>query len=149
MRTELPRGAPRVSPTLVWGLGAGLTIVAVDTLTMVVSGAAASIAETVQLVDLLVNIAILSFVGLRVGRATGMVRSAAEAGVIAGLLGGLAGIALLFYTRSTATPAIVPPTQELVQLLALNVAMGGVIAWVNGFLGVRSRDSGSGAMRRR
>lgn len=134
-----------MSPTFVWGLGAGVVIVAVDTLTMVVSAAATSIAETIQLADLLVNIAILSFVGLRVGKATGVVRNAAEAGVIAGVLAGLGGVALLFFTRGEAPPT----TSEVVQLMALNVAMGGVLAWVNGLVGVRTREAGPGPARRR
>ncbi|MDP8923850.1 MAG: hypothetical protein M3O34_13335 [Chloroflexota bacterium] len=134
-----------MSPTLSWGLGAGLVIAVVDALTVFVSANAGPAAEMVQLVDLLANIAILSFVGLRVGRTTGVVRAAAEAGVIAGVIAGLAGLAVLYLTR----PGPPPTAMEIVQGLALNVAMGGVIAWLNGFFGARARQAGPGPSRRR
>ena len=134
-----------MSPTLSWGLGAGLVIVLVDALSMLVSALVGGTAGVVELVDLLANVAILSFVGLRVGRMTGVVRSAAEAGVIAGVIAGLAGLAILYFTRASGPPA----TPEIVQLVAFNVAMGGVIAWMNGFFGVRAREAGAGPSRRR
>ena len=134
-----------MSPTLSWGLGAGALIAAIDALTVLISANVGDAGEMVQLVDLLANIAILSFVGLRVGRQTGVVRSAAEAGVIAGVIAGLASLVMLFVTRASG-----PPTSlEMVQQLALNVALGGVIAWMNGFFGARAREAGAGPSRRR
>ena len=134
-----------MSPTLSWGLGAGLVIVVIDAVTLLVSPNVGDVAELVELVDLLANIAILSFLGLRVGRMTGIVRSAAEAGVIAGAVAGVVGLAILYLTRAGAPPN----SQEIVQGLALNVAMGGVIAWMNGFFGARARTAGPGPTRRR
>ena len=134
-----------MSPTLSWGLGAGFLIVVIDALTMLVSANVGDAAEMVELADLLANIAILSFLGLRVGRMTGVVRSAAEAGVIAGLIAGVVGLAIVYFTRASGPPT----TLEIVQGLALNVAMGGVIAWLNGFFGARAREAGAGPSRRR
>ena len=134
-----------MSPSLSWGLGAGLLIVVIDALTLFVSVNVGAAAEIVELVDLLANIAILAFLGLRVGRATGVVRSAAEAGVVAGAIAGLVGLAILYFTRASGPPT----TLEIVQGLALNVAMGGVIAWLNGVMGVRARQAGPGPSPRR
>ncbi len=134
-----------MSPTLSWGLGAGLVIVVIDALTLLVSANVAAAADIVELVDMLANVAILSFLGLRVGRLTGVVRSAAEAGVIAGAVAGVVGLAILYLTRAGGPPT----TLEIVQGLALNVALGGVIAWLNGFFGVRAREAGAGPSRRR
>ena len=134
-----------MSPTLTWGLGAGLLIVVIDAVALFVGAGAGDAAEVVHLVDLLANIAILSFVGLRVGRMTGVVRSAAEAGVIAGVIAGLVGLAIIYFTR----PEGPLTTREIVGGLALNVAMGGVVAWLNGVFGVRAREAGPGPSRRR
>ena len=134
-----------MSQTWSWGLGAGLLIVVIDAVTMLVSANVGAGDEIVELVDLLANIAILAFLGLRVGRATGVVRSAAEAGVVAGAIAGLVGLAILYFTRASGPPT----TVEMVRGLALNVAMGGVIAWLNGFFGVRARAAGAGPSRRR
>lgn len=134
-----------MSPTLTWGLGAGLLIAVIDAVTLFVTANAASTAEIVGLVNLLANIAILAFVGLRVGRLTGVVRSAAEAGVIAGLVAGLLGLVVLYVAR----PGEPPTTLEMVQGLALNVALGGVVAWLNGIVGARARAAGTGPNRRR
>ena len=134
-----------MSPTWTWGLGAGLVIALVDALAVLVKANAGDAAEVVDLVDLLANVAILSFLGLRLGRLTGVVRSAAEAGVIAGAIAGLAALGLQ-YVMSSAGPL---STRDVVQLLAFNVAMGGVIAWMNGFFGVRAREAGAGPSRRR
>ncbi len=134
-----------MSPTLSWGLGAGLVIVVIDALTMLIRANAGDAAEVVALVDLLANVAIFSFVGLRVGRMTGVVRSAAEAGVIAGAIAGLAAIGLQYLTGIGG----VPTGRDIIGLLAFNVAIGGVLAWLNGFFGVRAREAGAGPSRRR
>ena len=134
-----------MSPTLAWGIGAGLLIVAVYAMTLLIVANVGDAGEMVELADLLANIAILSFVGLRVGRMTGIVRGAAEAGVIAGIVAGLGNLAILYVTRASGPPT----TLEMVQGLALNVAMGGVIAWLNGVVGVRARQAGPGPSPRR
>ena len=86
-----------------------------------------------QTVDLLVNLTLYSYCGYRVGVGTRVVRAAAEAGVLAGVLVGLAAIAV---SQAMPPPAATPP-QSPIATLALNVAMGGVLAIGSGFLGSR------------
>jgi len=128
-----------VPPSLKWGLGAGFAIAAIDGLATVIGTVAAPNADIVQVLDLLANVVLFSLVGLRVGRATGIVRDAAEGGVLAGFIAGVIGIALAFVNQTT--PGL-PTVQDIVGVLALNVAMGGVLAWLNGWLGSWAQKSG-------
>jgi hypothetical protein len=95
-----------------------------------------SLSNLAQTVDLLVNLTLSSYCGYRVGLGTRVVRSAAEAGVLAGVLVGLAAIAV----GQAVPPPSGTPAQPPVAALALNVAMGGVLAIGSGFLGSRQQQ---------
>ncbi|MCC6176553.1 MAG: hypothetical protein IT305_14695 [Chloroflexi bacterium] len=132
-------------PTLLWGIGIGLVIAAIDTIAGLIVGSAGSNAEIIDLVDWLANIALYSLAGLRVGRATGVVRAAAEAGVIAGAIAGGIAIVLSFTLRPDASASV--GWQDAVGVLALNVAIGGILAWLNGWIGTRANESGKASRR--
>jgi len=128
-----------VSPILKWGLGVGFAIVLLDAAGVFASRSLPLDSDARQYVDLadnLANIVLFSLAGLRVGRETGIVRAAAEAGVLAGAV---AGAVASLYPFLLPDPAGPPPTlQTVVEVLAWNIAMGGVLALLNGWIGSRS-----------
>lgn len=125
-------------PSVVWGLGVGLVIAAIDTVSVVLMGMAGTSQWPIDDVDFMANIALYSLIGFRVGRATGIVRDAAEAGVLAGVLVGVIGIAVAWLLR----PAIgsIESSTDIVGIIAQNVAIGGVLAIVTGWLGTRANQ---------
>jgi hypothetical protein len=128
-------------PTFVLsGLTTGLLIAIIDAAAILAPGALGISSEVVELIDLLANIALYSHLGLRVGRATGVVRDAAEAGVIAGLVAATIGVGLGVILGSEPD---VPVVQSAIRTYALNVALGGVLAVLNGWLGTKAHESGS------
>ena len=127
-------------PSVLPGLATGLLIAIIDTAALVAPGPLGVSGETVQLVDLVANVVLYSYLGLRVGRATGVVRDAAEAGVIAALVAATIGVAISLSLGAEQGSSLV---QNTVGTYAMNVAMGGVLAIVNGWLGTKARQSGS------
>jgi hypothetical protein len=117
---------------------AGSLVALADTLTLLATRGMSPEGETAQIlaaVDQVVNVVLYSIVGIKVGRATGIVRSAAEAGVLAGALAGSVAVAALYLFPDASAGTIGP--QLVVGTLALNVAMGGVLALVNGWIATR------------
>jgi hypothetical protein len=120
-----------MSLILRWGLAAGLVIVLVDAaageLTRSISDG--DLAAAVELVDLLVNLALLGWVGYQVAGALGELRNGLEAAVLAGLIAGLGGVA--YHLVRGAEPTT--PT-DAVALIAWNIvlaaASGALGAWV-------------------
>jgi hypothetical protein len=124
-----------VQPVWRWGLLCGALIVVIDTAARLAAAGQPETSLQAALaanIDLLANLILFSVCGYQVGRQTRMVRSAAEAGVTAGLLAGVAALVV---------GQLIPPAEAsasmLVSVLALNVAMGGVLALSSGFLGSR------------
>jgi len=129
-----------VAPTIVWGIGLGLVIAAVDAVTIYLAGTVNPTDWPIDDIDTLVNIALYALIGFRVGKATGIVRDAAEAGVLAGVIVGLIGlgVARLFP----------PPTggldspNEIIAQIAWNIVFGGCLAIMSGWFGSRTGQSG-------
>jgi len=122
-----------------WGVLSGLAIVVVDLAAALLSSGQPDTSQQLvaaQTIDLLANLSIYSFCGFRVGNLTRVVRSAAEAGVTAGILVGIAAI--------VAGQVIAPPVSgdllSPIAVLAENIAMGGLLAAASGFLGMRAPE---------
>ena len=124
-------------PSVVWGVGVGLVIAAIDTLTLVLMGMDGTSQWPIADADFLANVMLYSLIGFRVGKVTGVVREAAEAGVIAAVLVAAIGIAVTFAIR-TPTGSI-DSSNTIVRIVAQNIAIGGVLAILTGWLGSRSQ----------
>lgn len=125
-------------PSVVWGVGVGLVIAAIDTLALVLMSANATSQWPIADADFLANVMLYSLIGFRVGRITGVVREAAEAGVIAAVLVAAIAIAASFLIR---TPnGGIDSGYDVVEPLAQNIAIGGVLAILTGWLGSRSQQ---------
>jgi hypothetical protein len=122
------------------GLTTGLLIALIDAVAVVAPGTLGINAEVVEMLDLVANIALYSYLGLRVGRATGVLRDAAEAGVIAALVAATVGVAVTAIMGGD--PSGNSLLQGAIRTLALNVALGGVLAVVNGWIGTKAHQSG-------
>jgi hypothetical protein len=127
-----------VAPSIVWGIGIGLVIAAIDTVSLVLSGSPGMTQWPIADIDFVANVVLYSLIGYRVGRATGVLRDAAEAGVMAGVLVGLIGIAATAVLRPQGQS--VDSVTNIVGVMAQNVAIGGVLAILSGWLGTRSRQ---------
>src|SRR3954465_7205556 len=84
VRTHHSSRGAWVAPSIIWGIGVGLIIAAADAVTIFLAGTVNPPDWPIDDIDTLVNIALFSLIGFKVGRATGTVRDAAEAGVMAG-----------------------------------------------------------------
>lgn len=149
MRNRQAGHAARVSPIVGWGIGIGLLIVVVDTVSALAARGLTPESEPAQYIDLadqLANVALYSLVGLRVGRVLKSARAAAEAGVIAGVLAGAAAILLPLIVPDGLTTAAT--AQRVIGTLAFNVAMGGILAHVNGWLASRPKPGSAGPPNR-
>ena len=124
-------------PSVVWGVGVGLVIAAIDTLTLVLMGMDGTSGWPIADADFLANVMLYSLNGFRVGKVTGVVREAAEAGVIAALLVAAIGIAATFVIRPPGGG--IDSTNEVVGIVAQNIAIGGVLAILTGWLGARAQ----------
>lgn len=130
-----------MAPSIVWGIGIGLIIAVADAVTIVLAGRLDPQQWPIDDIDTLINIALYSLIGFKVGRATGVVRDAAEAGVMAGVLVGLVGLAV--------ARAFPPPgggletTNQMIAQIAWNIVFGGGLAIVAGWFGSRASKGGS------
>ncbi len=134
-----------MSPTLKWGLSIGILVALVDVISAVATrdlSPESATAQYIGLIDQLANVVLFSMAGLRVGRETGVPRAAAEAGVLAGVIAGLVAILMPFVLPGApSTPAT---GRDMVGVLALNVAMGGVLGLLNGWLASRAGATRAG-----
>jgi hypothetical protein len=116
--------------TLAWGLGAGLTIVLVDSLASEITRSITDtdLAAAIVLLDLMVNLALFGFASYRVALARREMRPGLEAAVLAGLLAGIGG---LVYQLVRGAEASEP--SAIVFLLAYNIVLaagaGALGAW--------------------
>lgn len=131
-----------MTPSVVWGIGAGLIIAAIDTLAVFLAGRPGADAEMIDLIDFMANVVLYTMVGLRVGKLTGVVREAAEAGVIAAVLVGAIAIAVAQYVRIS--PNAPDGIQGIIGILAFNIALGGVLAVIGGWIGSRAYGNEGG-----
>jgi hypothetical protein len=127
-----------VPPSVVWGVGVGLVIAAIDTLSLVLMSMDETNRWPIADVDFLANVMLYSLIGYQVGKITGVVREAAEAGVIAGVLVAAIGIAVTLVLRPST--GMVDSTTTVVRIVAQNVAIGGVLAILAGWLGSRAQQ---------
>ena len=125
-------------PSVTWGVGVGLVIAAIDTLSVVLMGMSGASQWPIEEVELLVKVMLYSLIGFRVGKATGAVREAAEAGVIAAVLVAAISIAVAYVVRPPA--AVLDSPYAIVGIVAQNIAIGGILGILTGWLGTRARD---------
>jgi len=129
-----------VATSIVWGIGIGLIIAAADAATIVLAGRFDPTQVPIDDIDTLINVALYSLIGFKVGRATGIVRDAAEAGVIAGVLVGLVGLAV---ARVFPPPVGgIETVNQMIAQVAWNIVFGGCLAIVAGWFGSRSSKGG-------
>jgi len=126
---------------VVWGLTTGLFIAVIDAAAVAIPGSFGISQDVAQNVDLLLNVVLYAALGFRVGRWTGVVREAAEAGVIAGLVAATVGVGLSYVMH--VEPQSDSAWRDIVGTYALNVSIGGVVAWLSGWYGTIARESGS------
>lgn len=123
-----------MSPVLRWGVIVGSAIVLIDLATLLLQqGPLSGQADLLTYLDLFANVFLLAALGDRVAREAGSPRSAAEAGVLAGTIAGLAAVA------AAAAFGVPGATEEsaIVGTLAWNVAQGGLLALLAGWLAAR------------
>jgi hypothetical protein len=119
-----------MSPILIWGLGAGITIAVVDLVSSeIIRGISdTDLAAAIVLIDLLVNLGLCGLAGYRLGLARGQVRPGLEAAVLAGSIAGLANTG---YQLARSGQAV--PTSEVVLIVAWNIVLaasaGALGAW--------------------
>jgi hypothetical protein len=130
-----------VPPSVVWGLTTGLFVAIVDAASIVLPASLGVNADAAKIVDLMVNVVLFAILGFRVGRWGGVVRDAAEAGVLAGVVAATIGVA--FSLLMHIDPESGSQTNEIVGTYAMNIALGGVIAMFSGWYGTIARESGS------
>jgi len=134
-----------VPPSVTWGLTVGLLIAIVDAASSAVPGSLGVSPDVAENVDLLVNVILYAALGFRIGRWAGVVRDAAESGVIAGVFAATIWV-VYSYVMQLDPPwgsAVRDIAREVVGIYALNVAIGGVVSWLSGWYGTIARASGS------
>lgn len=127
-----------MAPSVAWGIGVGSIIAVIDTVALVLTSTDGSRQGLISDVDFLANVMLYSLIGFRVGRITGVVREAAEAGVIAAVL--VAAIALAANLVLRPATGTIDSTQEVIAIVAQNIAIGGVLAILAGWIGSRARS---------
>ena len=128
-----------------WCLKFGLWLVLLDLLTLALSEGQPEDSELRSFLDSLdqiANIMLFSYLGYRTGRDTGRATAGAEAGVIASLLPAV--VAAIYQIVHPGLPAesssaTLPLAQRVIASIAFNVALGGVTAWLAGWMASRGR----------
>ena len=122
-------------------LAVGIVVALVDALAVLTGRGLAPESDPAQYIaaaDQIVNVALFSLLGYRVGKATRVARTAAEAGVLAGAIAGSAAVLLMLTLPAAAAGPVT--ARDVVGTLALNVAMGGLVSLANGWLGSRAEQ---------
>ncbi len=140
-----------MTPSVAWGLGLGFLIAAIDTISVIMIGSMESTNVPIADLDQIANVVLYALIGFQVGKRTGVVREAAEGGVIAGVLVACVGIAVAYLLPSVmAVPSTSPGLRtaaDVVAVMAMNVAIGGVLAIITGWVGARSQQDTSATRR--
>jgi hypothetical protein len=99
----------------------------------------------VELVALVANVMLFSHVGFRTGQQTGRATAAAEAGVLASLLPAAAGVVYLVLLPTWVDSATdgLPLANQLVGHIAFNIVLGGLAAWLSGWMASIGRKRAS------
>lgn len=129
-------------PSVRWGIGIGLVIALVDAVTTFLIARPSPPEWPITEINIMLNVMLYTMIGFRIGKATGLVRDAAEGCVLAGFVVSAIGIGFLLLIR----PAVggIDSMLDIVGLIAQNVALGGLIGIVSGWLGSRAgQDSAS------
>jgi hypothetical protein len=134
-----------VAPSVVWGVAIGLVIAVVDAVAVYLTGTMNPSEWPIDDVDLLLNVMLYSLVGFRVGRASGLVREAAEGGVIAGVVVSVVIIGFLLLLKPPV--GSIESVRDGVAVAAQNVALGGILAIVSGWFGVRAGQNSQTSRR--
>lgn len=127
-----------MAPSIVWGIGLGLVIAAIDLASVLVVGAFGPDCWPVGDLEMMASVILFSLIGFRVGKITGVVRDAAEAGVLAGVIVAAIAIAVSLLLKPPA--ALIDTPNEMIGIVAQKVAIGGILAIVSGWLGKQSRQ---------
>jgi hypothetical protein len=127
-----------LTPSVAWGLGLGLLIAVIDTISVVLIGSVGPSTVPIADLDQIANVVLYSLIGFQIGKRTGVVRDAAEGGVMAGILVAVVGIAVAF--ALPASTGGIRTATDAVAVVAMNVAMGGVLSIVTGWVGARSQQ---------
>lgn len=128
-----------MGPVLQLGIRAGLLIVVIDLLTFGLLQAAPddenlkTFADTANIVA---NCVVLWMVAFHLGRETRLVRAAAEAGVLAGAIAGVAGVLTLAVWPTALLGELTVVTA--ISHIAENVVLAGVLSIVAGWLGKKA-----------
>jgi len=130
-----------VTPSIVWGIGVGLLIALVDAVTTFLTARESPPALPISEINIMLNVALYTLIGFRVGKETGLVRDAAEGAVLAGFVVSAIGIGFLLLLK----PAVggIDSNMDMVAIVAQNVALGGLIGIVSGWMGSRVGQEGS------
>ena len=130
-----------MTPSIVWGLGVGLVIALADAVTIYLTARPTPPELPLAEINIMINVALYTLAGFRVGKATGIVRAAAESAVLAAFVVSAIGVAFLMLLR----PEIgsIQSTTDVVAILAQNVALGGLIGIVAGWIGSRVAEAGA------
>lgn len=127
-----------MAPSVAWGVGLGLLIALIDTIAVVWIGTTEASTFPIADIDQVANIVLYSLIGFQVGKRTGVVRDAAEGGMIAALLVATIGVGVSAFLPSTAGGISSPA--EVVAVFALNIALGGVLSIITGWVGTHSQQ---------
>jgi hypothetical protein len=123
-------------------LTVGLVIVLVDLATVLLTqqeSDQSTLYTALGTLDNMVNIFLFGYVGFRTGQETARATPAAEAGVATSLLPALvATLVALFAPQLLRLEAESGLVQQLVQIIALNIVLGGVAAWIGGLIASRA-----------
>lgn len=134
-----------MTPSIIWGIGIGLVIAVVDAAAAILGTRFSPTEWPIGDIDLMLNVALYSLIGFQVGKATGLIRDAAEGAVLAGFLVSAIGLAFawLFQVPNTG----IGSTWEVISMVSWNVAMGGVLGIMAGWFGMRAGQSGRSSGR--
>jgi hypothetical protein len=146
VRTHITGSGAWVAPSVVWGVAIGLVIAVVDAVAVYLTGALNLPSEwPIDDIDLLLNVMLYTLVGFRVGRASGLVRDAAEGGVIAGVVVTIVIIGFLLVLKPPV--GSIESVRDGVAVAAQNVALGGILAIISGWFGARAGQNSQAPRR--
>lgn len=130
-----------MTPSIIWGIGVGLVIALADAVTIFLTARESPPALPISEIDIMINVALYTLIGFRVGKETGLVRDAAEGAVLAGFVVSVVGIGFLGLLK----PAVggIDSSMDIVAIVAQNVALGGLIGIVSGWIGSRTGQDGA------
>jgi hypothetical protein len=134
-----------MSPSWLWCLKIGAAVVLIDVAVLVLGqsqGPDSDLRGFLDTLDLTANVMLFAYAGYRTGLQTGRATAAAEAGVIASLLPALVAAVLPVVEPGLAGSAEPTPLlNRIVGAIAFNIVLGGISAWLSGWIASRRRPS--------